>query len=70
MGASDFESLGRLSIGGAEGRVWTFAGLGDVADPAARQFGIYGEHAEVFSAGAEVLPPTAWERGDLPVLEG
>ena len=70
MGVPDFESFGRLSIGGAEGRVWTFAGLGDVADPTVRRFGIYGEHAEVFSAGAEVLPPTAWERGDFSVLEG
>ena len=41
-----------------------------MADPAARRFGIYGEPAEVFSASAEVLPTTAWERGDLPVLEG
>ena len=41
-----------------------------MADPEARRFGIYDEHADVFSAGAEVLPPTAWERGDLPVLEG
>ena len=68
MGVPDDEVFGRLSIGGTTRRVWTFARLGDVADPEARRFGIYGEHADVFSAGAEVLLPAAWEWGDFPVL--
>ena len=35
--------------------------IGDVADPEARRLDIYGEHMDVFSAGAEVLPPAARE---------
>ena len=70
MGAPDDATLGRLSIGGAKIRVQTFAGLGDVANPEARRLRIYREHADVFSAGAEVLPPAVGERGDFPVLGG
>ena len=68
MGAPDDATFGRLSIGGAKRRVRTFTGLGDVADPEKRRFCIYGERVDVFSAGAEVLPPTAGGREDFPVL--
>ena len=68
MGAPNDTTFGRLSIGGAKRRVRTFAGLGDMADPEKRRFRIYGEHADVFSAGAEVLPPAAGGREDFPVL--
>ena len=61
MGAPDDATFRRLSIGGAKRRVLTFAGLGDVADPEARRLRIYGERADVFSAGAEVLPPAVGE---------
>ena len=68
MGAPDDATFGRLSIGGAKRQVKTFAGLGDVADPKMRRLRIYGERADVFSAGAEVLPPAAGGRGDFHVL--
>ena len=68
MGAPDDATFGRLSIGGAKRRVRTFAGLGDVVDPKAQRLRIYGERADVFPAGAEVLPPAAGGRGDFLVL--
>ena len=70
MGAPDDATFERLSIGGAKRWVRTFAGLRDMADPEKRRFRIYGERADVFSAGVEVLLPAAWEREDFPVLGG
>ena len=70
MGVPDDATFGRLSIGGDKRWVWTFAGLGEMADPEKWRFRIYGECADVFSAGTEVLPPAVggWEH--LPVLGG
>ena len=39
-----------------------------MADPEAGRLRIYVEHANVFPAGAEVLPAAAWGRGDLSVM--
>ena len=41
-----------------------------MADLEVRRLRIYGEHAGVFSAGAEVYLPAARERGDFLVLGG
>ena len=68
IGAPDDATFRRLSICGAKRWVQVFDGLGDVADPEARQLRIYGERADVFPAGAEVLPLAAGGRGDLPIL--
>ena len=70
VGALDDATFGRLSIGGAKRWVRTFTGLGDVADPEAWRLRIHGEHVDVFSAGAEVLPPASREQGDFPILRG
>ena len=68
MGAPDDATFERFSICGATRRVQILAGLGDLADPEAQQLRINVERADVFPVGAEVLPPSARGREDLPVL--
>ena len=68
VGASDDATFERLSIYDATRRVWILDGLGDLTELEARQLCIYVKRANMFSAGAEVLPLNPMGQGDLPVL--
>ena len=62
VGAPYDATIKRFSICGAMWRVRIFARLGDLADPEAWRLRIYVERADVYPAGAEVLPPAAGKR--------
>ena len=68
VGAPDDAIFRRLSICGAMRRVQIVAGLGDLADPEARQLCIFVDRAAKFPVGAEFLLPSTGGHAELPVL--